>query len=81
MASHSVTHSSRLRFLARTTPEQAYPEVGASPDHRPGLLPQLAWDSLPYWQRRRLQWKQVVGLLTLSGAATALWLYCMSKLA
>ena len=81
MASHSITHSSRLRFLARTTPEQACPEVGPSPDHRRELLHQLAWDSLSYWQRRRLQWKQLVGLLTLSGAALALWLYWMSKLA
>ena len=81
VASHSITHSSRLRFLARATPEQASPGVDPSPDHRPELLHQLAWDSLPYWRRRRLQWKQLVGLLTLSGAATALWLYWMSKLA
>ena len=81
MASHSVTHSSRLRFLARTTPEQVCPEVGPSPDHRPELLHQLAWDSLSYWPRRRLRWKELLTLLTLSGAGLALWLYCMSKLA
>ncbi|MGH9670031.1 MAG: hypothetical protein ACRD3A_07975 [Terriglobales bacterium] len=45
------------------------------------MLHQLAWDSLPYWQRRRLHWKEFLTLLLLSGAGLALWLYCMSKLA
>ena len=81
MASHSVTHSSRLRFLAGATPEQAFPEVEPAPDHRPEVLHQLAWDALPYWERRRLRWKEVLALLTVSGAGLALWLYWMSKLA
>ena len=81
MASHSVTHSSRLRFLADATPEQALPELEPAPDRRPGVLRQLAWDSLPYWERRRLRWKELLALLTVSGAVLALWLYWMSKLA
>lgn len=81
MASHSVTHASRLRLLARTTPEPICAEPGSVLGHRPAVLGQLAWDSLSYWQRRRLHWKQFLTLLTLSGAGLVLWLYWMSRLA
>lgn len=80
VASHSVTHASRLRFLARATPQQASAEASSFSDQRPQVLNQLAWDSLPYWKRRRLHWKELLIGLSASVAGLGLWLYCMSKL-
>jgi hypothetical protein len=40
----------------------------------------LAWDSLPYWERRRLHWKELLIGLSACGAGLALWLYFMGKL-
>lgn len=81
MASHSLTHASRLRPLAGAIPEQASPDVPSFSDQRAQVLHQLAWDSLPYWERRRLHWKEFLLGLSAAGAALALWLYLMSRLA
>lgn len=80
VASHSVTHAARLRFLARATPEPALADAPAFSDQRPQVLHQLAWDSLSYWKRRRLHWKALLIGLSASGAGLAAWLYLMSKL-
>lgn len=80
MASHSVTHASRLRFLAHATPEPASTEGPGFFGQRSQVLHQLAWDSLPYWRRRRLRWKGLLIGLSASAASLALWLYWMSKL-
>ncbi len=80
MASHSLTDASRLGTLTPGISEATSAEAPRLPIKRQRLMRALAWDSLPYWERRRLHWKELLIGLSACGAGLALWLYFMGKL-